>query len=100
MAGRGEAVPREDNYCEIDPNTVDKFGIPVLRFHYKWSDYERLQAKHMHETFEKIIAEMGGIPLSNTPTADKDYGLECAWRNHPRSRHGAQGQRREKVGFE
>src|SRR5688500_4093498 len=25
MAGRGEAVPRKDNYCEIDPNTVDKY---------------------------------------------------------------------------
>jgi GT2 family glycosyltransferase len=47
MAGRGEAIAREDNYCEIDPNTVDKFGIPVLRFHYKWSDYEIKQAKHM-----------------------------------------------------
>ena len=45
MAGRGEAVAREDNYCEIDPEKVDKYGIPVLRFHYKWSDHERLQAK-------------------------------------------------------
>ena len=34
----------EDNYCEIDPTTVDKYGIPVLRFHYKWSDYEVKQA--------------------------------------------------------
>src|SRR5258708_5878936 len=38
MAGRGTAIARADNYCEIDPNVVDKFGIPVLRFHYKWSD--------------------------------------------------------------
>lgn len=75
MAGRGEAVAREDNYCEIDPNTVDKYGIPVLRFHYKWSDHERLQAKHMHETFERIIQEMGGIPLGEKPGADRDYGL-------------------------
>ncbi|MBY0435559.1 MAG: GMC family oxidoreductase, partial [Cyclobacteriaceae bacterium] len=29
MAGRGEAIAREDNYCEIDPNVVDKYGIPV-----------------------------------------------------------------------
>ncbi|MDB5010181.1 MAG: family oxidoreductase, partial [Mucilaginibacter sp.] len=34
MAGRGTAIAREDNYCEIDDNVVDKFGIPVLRFHY------------------------------------------------------------------
>jgi len=24
MDGRGEAIAREDNYCEIDPSTVDK----------------------------------------------------------------------------
>lgn len=77
MAGRGEAVAREDNYCEIDPHTVDKYGIPVLRFHYKWSDYERLQAKHMHDTFERIIQEMGGIPLSDKPGPENDYGLNA-----------------------
>jgi choline dehydrogenase-like flavoprotein len=75
MAGRGEPVPREDNYCEIDPEVVDKFGIPVLRFHYKWSEYEIKQAKHMQDTFEDIIREMGGIPLGEKPGADTNYGL-------------------------
>ncbi len=75
MAGRGEAVAVESNYCEIDPNTVDKFGIPVLRFHYRWSDHERLQAKHMHDTFDQIIQEMGGIALGSKPGAEQDYGL-------------------------
>ena len=40
FAGRGEMIPNEDSYCEIDPRVVDKWGIPVLRFHFKWSDYE------------------------------------------------------------
>jgi choline dehydrogenase-like flavoprotein len=77
MAGRGESVAREDNYCEIDPEKVDKYGIPILRFHYKHGDYERLQAKHMHETFEQIIQEMGGVPLSDRPGAEQDYGLNA-----------------------
>ncbi len=75
FGGRGEAIPREDNYCEIDPTTVDEFGIPVLRFHYKWSDFERKQAKHMQETFEELITNMGGEVLGDTPGADLDYGL-------------------------
>ena len=75
MAGRGEAVAREDNYCEIDPSVVDKWGIPVLRFNYKWSDYERNQAKHMQDTFEEIIGAMGGIALGDKPDASKDHGL-------------------------
>lgn len=76
FAGRGECIAREDNYCEIDPNVVDKYGIPVLRFHYTWSDHEIKQAGHMHETFEEIIHQMGGVALGNKPGADSMYGLE------------------------
>jgi choline dehydrogenase-like flavoprotein len=80
FGGRGEAIAREDNYCEIDPNTVDEFGIPVLRFNYNWSDAERLQARHMQETFEELIKSMGGEVLGDTPTAEQDYGLEAPGR--------------------
>ena len=76
MAGRGEAIAREDNYCEIDPNTVDKFGIPVLRFHYKWSDYEIKQAKHMKETFAEIIHKMGAEITWGQSGPENNYGLE------------------------
>lgn len=75
IAGRGECIAREDNYCEIDPNVVDEFGIPVLRFNYTWSDHERKQARHMHNTFENIFREMGAIPLGEKPGKDRDYGL-------------------------
>ncbi|MFC5408613.1 GMC oxidoreductase [Larkinella bovis] len=77
MAGRGEPVPLESNYCEIDPNTVDKYGIPTLRFNYKWSDAEIKQAKHMQDTFEEIIHAMGGIPLGKKPGPENNYGLEA-----------------------
>jgi choline dehydrogenase-like flavoprotein len=80
FAGRGEMVPNEGTYCELDPKVVDKYGIPVLRFHFEWSDHERRQAKHMQETFRAIIHEMGGTPLSEMPGADEDYGLEAGGR--------------------
>lgn len=60
LSGRGEMVPNAHSYCEIDPNVVDRYGIPVLRFHFRWSDYELKQARHMHETFTEIIQTMGG----------------------------------------
>ncbi len=75
ISGRGECIAREDNYCEIDPNVVDEWGIPVLRFNYTWSDHERLQAKHMHETFEEVFDAMGAQVLGDTPKAEDDYGL-------------------------
>jgi choline dehydrogenase-like flavoprotein len=58
--GRGEMIPNDDCYCEIDPDTVDQWGIPVLRFHWKWSDHELNQARHMQRTFAHIIEAMGG----------------------------------------
>ena len=75
MSGRGEAIAREDNYCEIDPTKVDEFGIPILRFNYQWSDFERKQARHMHNTFEEIIDNMGGTVLGDKPSAEQNYGL-------------------------
>jgi choline dehydrogenase-like flavoprotein len=76
FAGRGEMIPNEHTYCEIDPNVVDAYGIPVLRFHAKFSEHEVNQAKHMQETFREIIHEMGGTPLSPMPTREQLYGLE------------------------
>jgi choline dehydrogenase-like flavoprotein len=76
FAGRGEMVPNKDCYCEIDPAAVDRWGIPVLRFHWKWTDHEHNQVKHMQETFRAIIGEMGGTPLTPMPTADTGYGIE------------------------
>ncbi len=65
MSGRGEMIPNEDSYCEIDPQVVDQWGIPVLRFHFKWSQDEILQAKHMQDTFKEIIEAAGGKVTSS-----------------------------------
>jgi choline dehydrogenase-like flavoprotein len=76
FAGRGEMIPNADTYCEIDPVVVDAYGIPVLRFHARFSEHEIRQAKHMQETFREIIHEMGGTPLSPMPSRESGYGLE------------------------
>ncbi len=76
FSGRGEMVPNEDSYCDIDPSVVDRHGIPVLRFHFKWSDYEYNQTKHMQETFRQIIDTLGGTPLDKMPSREDEYGLE------------------------
>lgn len=76
MAGRGEALSLESNYCEIDPNVVDKYGIPVLRFNVKWSEHEIKQAKHMQETFKEIMHQMGAIITWGEAGPESNYGLE------------------------
>ena len=75
VSGRGESVPQRDNYCEIDNNVVDEWGIPVLKFNYKWTEHEVKQAKHMQDTFEQILEATGGILLGDKPGADRNYGL-------------------------
>ena len=80
MSGRGESVPQYDNYCEIDPEVVDQWGIPALRFHYKWTDHEVKQAAHMMDTFEEILHNMGAKGIWNKPGADTQYGLAAPGR--------------------
>lgn len=75
FSGRGEMVPNKDSYCELDSGVVDRWGIPVLRFHWKWSDYEYDQVRHMQQTFRALIEEMGGVASSPMPTREEGYGI-------------------------
>jgi len=75
FSGRGEMIPNEESYCELDPGVVDQWGIPVLRFHWKWSDHEYKQVKHMQETFRSLVAQMGGEVFSPMPSKEEGYGI-------------------------
>jgi choline dehydrogenase-like flavoprotein len=75
FSGRGEMIPNEKSFCELDPKTVDQWGIPVLRFHWEWSDHELLQVKHMQETFRTLLKEMGAEVRSTMPTKEQGYGI-------------------------
>ncbi len=68
FSARGEMVPNEKSWCELDPEKKDKWGIPVLRFHFEWSDYELKQAVHMQQTFAKLIEGMGGTVTGKVET--------------------------------
>ncbi|HEY2356559.1 MAG TPA: GMC family oxidoreductase [Phenylobacterium sp.] len=66
--GRGEMIPNDDCYCELDPTAKDRWGIPVLRFHWKWGESETNQAAHMVKTFLEVIDRLGGKPLGEVET--------------------------------
>ena len=66
--GRGEMIPNDKSYCEIDPTVVDEWGIPVLRFHFDWSDHEMKQARHMRQTFTSILETLGARPQTVAAT--------------------------------
>jgi choline dehydrogenase-like flavoprotein len=77
FAGRGEMIPNPNSYCEIDPSTVDEWGIPVLRFHWQWSDNEIKMARDMQQTFREIVEAGNGTYYDRTvPDGPNPWGIE------------------------
>jgi choline dehydrogenase-like flavoprotein len=60
---RGEMIPNKDSFCEADPVLKDRFGIPVLRFAFRWSQNEVNQVAHGRRTAHAVFKRMGGTIL-------------------------------------
>lgn len=75
LSGRGEMIPNNQSYMDIDPDTVDRWGIPVSRFHFSYSDYEWKQARHMERTFQDLIEAAGGKVLRIGNQAREGEGI-------------------------
>jgi choline dehydrogenase-like flavoprotein len=63
MTLRGEMIPNKDTFCEIDPAVKDRFGIPVLRFSFRWSRHEVNQVAHGKKTAHAVFKRMNGTIL-------------------------------------
>jgi choline dehydrogenase-like flavoprotein len=75
MQAFGECLRYEDNYVDVDPGTVDAFGIPVARIHLT----PRANERAMHADMAVAAAEM----------------LEAAGAKDVRQLHGMRGQAHE-----
>lgn len=73
LLGRGEMAPNAESYCEIDPSAKDKWGIPTLRFHLKWSENEKRMAEDMNRSFSEIVEAAGGKASSQRPHPEFGY---------------------------
>ncbi len=78
FSGRGEMIPNPNCFCELDPSVKDKWGIPVLRFHWQWSENEIKMAKDMQATFRSIIESAGGTVITNAREQQNPQGDEQA----------------------
>ena len=70
FALRGEMLPNENCYMEIDDNVTDKWGIPVAKFHWEWSEHELNQVAHGLKTAKAIFANMGA-EVGELPTPEE-----------------------------
>jgi len=70
FALRGEMLPNEHCYMDIDPEVKDKWGIPVARFHWRWSEHELKQVAHGLQTAKAILTTMGAT-VDELPTPEQ-----------------------------
>jgi choline dehydrogenase-like flavoprotein len=59
MGSFGEVLARYENHVTIDPNVKDKWGVPVLQFHYNFGDNEKKMAHDMAVTAREMFEEAG-----------------------------------------
>ena len=59
MGGFGEVLARYENYMDLDPGVKDRWGIPVLRFHYQFGDNEKKMCEDMATTAREMFEQAG-----------------------------------------
>jgi choline dehydrogenase-like flavoprotein len=70
FALRGEMLPNDDCYMEIDEQVTDKWGIPVAKFHWRWSQHEINQVAHGLKTAKELLTTMGA-EVGELPAPEK-----------------------------
>ena len=59
MGGFGEVLPRYENHIELDPVVKDRWGIPAIRFNYKFGDNEKKMCEDMAATAQEMFEQAG-----------------------------------------
>ena len=82
-------IPNANSFCELDPEVKDKWGIPVLRFHWQWGENETKMAADMQQTFRSIIEAAGGTVIGGTRRHPQKNSAEAS--NAPQPAHISKG---------
>jgi glucoside 3-dehydrogenase (cytochrome c) catalytic subunit len=77
IGGFGEVLPRYENAVDIDPELKDAWGIPVLRFSYRFGENEMNMAKDMAVAGREMF-EAAGFEIVTT----NDKVLPEGWSIH------------------
>lgn len=59
FGGFGEVLPRKENRVTLDSEVRDAWGLPVLRFEYRFGDNELKMARDMGDTIEEMLRAAG-----------------------------------------
>jgi choline dehydrogenase-like flavoprotein len=77
LAGFGETLARYDNFVALDPNTVDAWGIPVLRITMSWGENEKKMIPAMADAAVEMMEAAGAknIVPYQIPDRVPGYGI-------------------------
>jgi gluconate 2-dehydrogenase alpha chain len=67
----GEHLAWRQNFMDLDPTYVDKFGDPLLRFTLDWTDHEHRQLEIADERTRVIARAMGAVPDEARPGRER-----------------------------
>ena len=74
-----QAMAFETEGKQLDPNVVDQWGIPVLRFHWKWSDHEIKQAEqNLRRNEAQLRLALAGSACRARPGLGRAASAPCA----------------------
>lgn len=75
LSGFGEVLARPENFVELDPNTVDIYGIPVLRIHMTWSENEKAMIPDMAQSAAELLDAAGAKNIRPWMVPDRIPGM-------------------------
>lgn len=65
-----ECLPRFENYVTLNPDRLDRWGIPQLEIHCAWSDNERRLEQDAMDTAAEMLEAAGGRDIE---AVHRDY---------------------------
>jgi choline dehydrogenase-like flavoprotein len=77
LSGFGECLPYATNFVELDEETTDVFGIPVLRIHMSWGENEKAMIPDMAESAAEMLDAAGAKSIRPFMVPDRvpGYGI-------------------------
>ena len=66
LGGFGEVLPVKENRVTLDPEVKDAWGVPVLKFDFRFGENERRMALDMAETIEEMFRAAGAEDIKIT----------------------------------
>ena len=76
LSVHGASMAHRENYCDLDPTYTDRWGRPLMRMTYDFTDNDRRLSNHITPIAERIAANMGGREFTTTRRADGAYDIK------------------------